>query len=296
MAVLLPLAILIVMHNMLYYPPAGLTVKVNEFITYPNGTTVTNPYSMLQFGKGGLAVLMFSNGTTLTFNITSISGFRQLYEDAPWAFMRLNWAVILIAPDELKGWVTYRGRNITLNYFMSNIWPIPGVAAYSNNSMFKVTYTLDSSVLQEVNKTSPALLRYIPYNITLIVFKPKTSGDLTAEADSEWILTSLFGLTVARSQQWVEYEMDCMANIYWATAWINDGGIAVYSFQNAITIAGQEWSNRGPYLDAPRVNFSPPASQVNVKESTGFYFGISVNGYGVSGQVASGFSTRHQEQ
>ncbi|MFP3239413.1 MAG: hypothetical protein RXQ00_09425 [Caldivirga sp.] len=59
MAVLLPLAILIVMHNMLYYPPAGLMVKVNEFITYPNGTTVTNP-----FGKGGLAVLMFPNGTT----------------------------------------------------------------------------------------------------------------------------------------------------------------------------------------------------------------------------------------
>jgi len=157
-AVLLPLAILIVMHNMLYYPPAGLMVKVNEFITYPNGTTVTNPYPMLQFGKGGLAVLMFPNGTTLTFNITSISGFRQLYEDAPWAFMRLNWAVILIAPDELKGWVTYRGRNITLNYFMSDIWPIPGVAAYSNNSMFKVTYTLDSSVLQEVNKTAPLYL------------------------------------------------------------------------------------------------------------------------------------------
>jgi len=157
-AMLLPLIILIVMHNMLYYPPAGLTVKVNEFITYPNGTTVTNPYPMLQFGKGGLAVLMFPNGTTLTFNITSISGFRQLYEDAPWAFMRLNWAVILIAPDELKGWVTYRGRNITLNYFMSDIWPIPGVAAYSNNSMFKVTYTLDPSVLQEVNKIAPLYL------------------------------------------------------------------------------------------------------------------------------------------
>lgn len=61
-----------------YYPPAGLTVKVNEFITYPNGTTVTNPYSMLQFGKGGLAVLMFPNGTTLTFNITSIGNFTKM--------------------------------------------------------------------------------------------------------------------------------------------------------------------------------------------------------------------------
>jgi len=51
-----------------------------------------------------------------------------------------------------------QGRNITLNYFMSDIWPIPGVAAYSNNSMFKVTYTLDSSVLQRVNKTAPLYL------------------------------------------------------------------------------------------------------------------------------------------
>jgi hypothetical protein len=52
------------MHNMPCYPLAELTVKVNEFITHPNGTTVTNPYPMLQFGKGGLATLMFPNGTT----------------------------------------------------------------------------------------------------------------------------------------------------------------------------------------------------------------------------------------
>jgi len=51
-----------------------------------------------------------------------------------------------------------QGRNITLNYFMSDIWPILGAAAYSNNSMFKVTYTLDSSVLQKVNKIAPLYL------------------------------------------------------------------------------------------------------------------------------------------
>ncbi len=110
---------------------------------------------------------------------------------------------------------------------------------------------------------------------------------MTAEADGEWILTSLFGLTVTRSQQWVEYETDCMANIYWATAWINTGGIPGYIFKNMITIASQKWSGWGP-LATPKVNFSPPASQVNVKETTGFYLGISINGYGISGQVASG--------
>jgi len=112
---------------------------------------------------------------------------------------------------------------------------------------------------------------------------------LTAEADGEWILTSLFGLTVARSQQWVEYETD-LCNIYWATAWINTSGIPGYIFKNMITIASQKWSGWGP-LATPKVNFSPPASQVNVKETTGFYLGISINGYGVSGQVASGTTT-----
>jgi hypothetical protein len=127
---------------------------------------------------------------------------------------------------------------------------------------------------------------------------------LTAEADSEWILTSLFGLTVARSQQWVKYETDCVS-IYWATAWINTSGIPGYTFKNMITIASQKWSGWGP-LATLKVNFSPPASQVNVKESTGFYLGISINGYGVSGRWHQGqptgistqptFSTRHQEQ
>lgn len=104
----------------------------------------------------------------------------------------------------------------------------------------------------------------------------------------EWDLKDLLGLTVAKADQYVQYETDCVSSIYWATGWIDVGGIPGYTFYNEITIGGQMWSGWGGSLSAPQVTFPQPVSFIQVKESTSFYFGINENGYGAYGQVASG--------
>jgi len=283
-AALLTVALLSIVYGSLaYYLPTSITNTVNPgFTVYPNGTVVPNP--MLQFYSSGRAVLTLSNGTTLTFNISSINGLRQLYNIEPRAFMKSNWAVLLPIPNELRGWVTIKGSKITLNYF--------GPSASINDSTAEITYTLSTFVLSEINRTDPELLKYIPYSITMIITKPETkilSNDDPA-VSMEWVGKDVFGLTVFTIKQWVEYDTDCVANIYWATAWIDNSGIPGYTFHNEITIGGQEWSGWGS-LQAPQVTFSPPVSQVNVGETTSVYFGISENGYGVSGQIASATTT-----
>jgi hypothetical protein len=283
-AALLTVALLSTVYGSLaYYLPTSITMKVGSFIVYSNGTLAPNPNPILQFHNGGTAVLTFPNGTTLTFNIYSINGFRQLYNIEPKFFMKSNWAVILPIPNELKGWVMIRGINITLYYV--------GPSAMSiNDSTAEITYTLSTFVLSKINRTDPELLRYIPYSITMIITRPEvktlSNNDPEVAVYMEWVGKDELGLTVFTIQQWVEYDTDCVANIYWATAWIDNSGVPGYTFYNEITIESQEWSGWGS-LEVPKVTFSTPASQVNVGETTSVYFGISENGYGVYGQVAS---------
>ncbi|ADN49912.1 hypothetical protein Vdis_0513 [Vulcanisaeta distributa DSM 14429] len=269
----------------LYYEPAYLTVKLIFPVTkYPNGTTVVNP--VLQFVNGGLAVLMLPNGSQYVFNITSVNGFMSLYRVMPQAFIKLSGskAIVLIIPNAFRGWVRVRGVNVTLTYYFYNYTVI-------NGSSLELTYLLDNQVLQELNKTDPSLLKYVPYAINVLLAKPSEYGDNIIEtAAIKWILKDMLGLILAKSDQYVQYETDCVLNIYWATGWINVGGIPGYTFYNKITIGGQVWSGRGN-LAAPQIPFSPPVSFVQVKESTGFYFGINENGYGIYGQVATGSVT-----
>ena len=261
----------------LYYEPAYLTVKPGfPVIKYPNGTTVVNP--TLQFINGGLAVLMMPNGSQYVFNITSVSGFMSLYRVMPQAFIKLNGAraLVLIVPNIFRGWIKVMDTNVTLTYYFYNYTII-------NGSSLELTYTLDNQVLQELNKTNPGLLKYVPYTINILLMKPSEYGDNLIVTDYvEWDLKDVFGLTVAKADQYVQYETDCISNIYWVTGWINVGGIPGYTFYNEITIGGQVWSGWGS-LSAPQVTFSPPVSFVQVKETTSFYFGINENGYGVYG-------------
>ena len=269
----------------LYYEPAYLTVRPGfPVIKYPNGTTVVNP--TLQFSNGGLAVLMLPNGSQYVFNITSVNGFMSLYRVMPQAFIKLNGAkaLVLIVPNIFKGWVKVRSINLTLTYYFYNYTVI-------NGSSLELTYTLDNQVLQELNRTDPSLLRYVPYTINILLMKPNEYGDNLIVTDYvEWDLKDMLGLTVASADQYVQYKIDCTSGIYWATGWIDVGGAPGYTFYNEITIGGQTWSGWGG-LQAPQVPFSPPVSFVQVKETTSFYFGINENGYGVYGQVASGTVT-----
>jgi hypothetical protein len=281
-AALLTVALLSTVYGSLaYYLPTSITMKVEAFTVYPNGIIVPNP--ILQFHNDGIAVLTFPNGTTLTFNIYSINGFWHLYNIEPKAFMKSNWAVILPIPNELRGWVMIRGVNITLYYV--------GPSAMSiNDSTAEITYTLSTFVLSEINRTDPELLRYIPYSITMIITRPEvktlSNNDPEETVCMDWVGKDELGLTVFTIQQCVEYDTDCVANIYNTTAWIDNSGLPVYTFYNEITIGSQEWSGWGS-LQTPQVTFSPPVSQVDVGETTSVYFGINENGYGVYGQVAS---------
>jgi hypothetical protein len=176
-----------------------------------------------------------------------------------------------------------RGVNITLYYV--------GPSAMSiNDSTAEITYTLSTFVLSEINRTDPELLRYIPYSITMIITRPEvktlSNNDPEETVCMDWVGKDELGLTVFTIQQCVEYDTDCVANIYNTTAWIDNSGLPVYTFYNEITIGSQEWSGWGS-LQTPQVTFSPPVSQVDVGETTSVYFGISENGYGVYGQVAS---------
>ncbi len=268
-----------------YYAPAYLTVRPAYSITkYPNGTTVVNP--ALQFGNGGLAVLMLPNGSQYVFNVTNIKGFMELYKVAPWAFINLNEinARVLIVPNALRGWVMIRGVNITLTYYFYNYRVI-------NGSSLEITYVLSGQVISEINRTSPDMLKYVPYAINLLIMRPGESGDnIIWTGGIEWDLEDAFGLTVARADQYVQYETDCVSGIYWATGWIDTGGVPGYTFYNQITIGSETWSGWGS-LTAPQITFSPPVFEVQVKESTSFYFGVNENGYGVYGQIASGTTT-----
>ncbi|BDR93336.1 hypothetical protein [Vulcanisaeta souniana] len=80
----------------------------------------------------------------------------------------------------------------------------------------------------------------MPYAINVLLPKPSEYGDNLIVTDSiEWDLKDVFGLTVAKADQYVQYETDCVSSIYWATGWINVGGIPGYTFYNEITIGGQ---------------------------------------------------------
>jgi len=165
-----------------------------------------------------------------------------------------------------------------------------------NDSTAEITYTLSTFVLSKINRTDPELLRYIPYSITMIITKPEvktlpkakplSNNDPEVAVYMEWVGKDVFGLIVFRIQQWVEYDTDCVANIYSTTAWIDNSGLPVYTFYNEISISGQEWSGWGA-LQTPTVKFSPPVFKVYVGETTSVYLGINENGYGVYGQIAS---------
>lgn len=268
-----------------YYAPAYLVPKVMPpVIEYPNGTKVIGP--ALQFENGGLAVLMLPNGSQYVFNITNVEGFMELYRAMPSAFVKLNKsnALILIIPNTYRGWIKVGGITTSLTYYFSNYTVI-------NGSSLEITYVLlNNQALHEINATNPGLAKYIPYTINLLIMRPSESGDQIIWTDEiEWVLKDLFGLVVARADQYVQYSTDC-TGIYWATGWIDVGGWPGYTFYNEISIGGQTWSGWGA-LQAPQVSFSPPTSFVQVEETTSFYFGINENGYGISGQIASATTT-----
>lgn len=280
--VLLALSVLsYVAYHYLYTAPVYLSLKVGRpVVTITNGTVLTSP----------LIVFTNPNGTStsIVFNVSNTSNTNELIElyrmYAPTKiFEKMGHGVAIIMPTVFEGWIKVYGMNITLDYYLSYV----GVV---NGSALNITYTLFPPILNELNKTDPALIKYIPYNITIIITEPtKTinAGDPYIVSDYfEWVGKDVFGLTVFTILQYVEYETDCISSIHWAQAWVQNSGVPGYTFYNEISIDGQKWSGQGNLI-TPQGSFSPPVSQVEVLELTSIYLGININGYGAYGQIAS---------